>query len=148
MEPRPSFSRVENASVDFTTPLIRGPASVTPMWRGMSLSFANSSLASIVSWTEDAFMLTTTFLKSRSSKTAASRMAVSARAFARVILFSSTQASRSVGRLPVFTPILMATPFSLQALTTFSTLSRLPMLPGFILITETGPDFSVSSARR
>ena len=80
----------------------KGPASVTPTWRGILYFEAKSSLASIVSATELAFMLTTNWSKLSSSKTAHSRAAVSLRAALRD---NSPFSRESWGRLQEFTPI-------------------------------------------
>ena len=90
-------------------------------------------------------MLTAKFSNLRDAKISASLNAVSAKACALVISEFSTFLSKSLGKDPVFTPILIAALFSLQASTTAFVLSKFPMFPGLILITEIFP-FKHSSA--
>jgi len=134
VSPIPSPNRATSAAAFRTTPAIRGPASVTPTWRGTSLRSAKILFAFIVSATEEAFIETITLLKPNSLKTAISRSAANTRASA----LSRAPESTRCGRLPAFTPMRIATPFSAALSSTALTFSLPPILPGFMRIFAIG----------
>ena len=131
VSPMPSSSRAPKAAADFSVPIYRVPASVTPRCKGKSVRWCIRRYAWMLVPTSEDFRETqmSSNPQSSSRRMCPKALSTNASAVGAPYLASSSRSSE-----PPLTPMRMGIPRLRQASATARTRSGPPMLPGLMRI--------------